>query len=351
MPKQVSVEGLKKYCIKVLSKAGLSRSDADTVSEVLVMTDTWGTFSHGTGALVNYVRALRAGGIDCNSKPEILSEGGSWAVIDGHSGMGMTSCCMAMNLAIEKARTNAIAWCGVRNSSHFGAAGYYANMAANRDMIGISMSNADPNMVVPGARGHTIGNNPFAYAVPVGTGHPILLDIALSAAAHGKIKTMKALGKPIPSTWVTDAEGIPTSNLSNWPATGSLIPMAGHKGYGIAMLVEVMAGLLTGAGILNEVKSWVFNPEESAHLGQAFIAINIEAILPIESFKTRIDSMILQIRQAPTATGSDRIYMPGEIEWEKRENALKNGIPLPDPVISSLRQAGQELGITTTLFD
>jgi LDH2 family malate/lactate/ureidoglycolate dehydrogenase len=351
MSKLVSVEKLKEYCIAILSKAGLNQDDANTVSEVLVMTDTWGTFSHGTGALLNYVRALRAGGINRSSKPEILSEGSSWAVIDGHSGMGMTSCCMAMNVAIKKARTSTIAWCGVRNSSHFGAAGYYANMAADQDMIGISMSNADPNMVVPGARGHTIGNNPFAYAVPVGTGHPILLDIALSAAAHGKIKSMKALGKPIPSSWITDAEGRPTSDLSNWPATGSLMPMAGHKGYGIAMLVEVIAGLLTGAGILDEVKSWVFNPEESSHLGQAFIAINIGAILPIDSFKARIDSMILQIRQAPTATGSDRIYMPGEIEWEKRDNALKSGISLPDPVISSLRQAGQESGIATTLFD
>jgi len=351
MLKQVSVERLKEYCIEVLSKAGLSRDDSNTVSEVLVMTDTWGTFSHGTGALLNYVRALRAGGIDRSSKPDVLSEGGSWTLIDGHSGMGMTSCCMAMNLAIEKARTNTIAWSGVRNSSHFGAAGYYANMAASQDMIGISMSNADPNMVVPGARGHTIGNNPFAYAVPVGTGQPILLDIALSAAAHGKIKSMKALGKTIPSNWVTDAEGIPTSDLSNWPATGSLIPMAGHKGYGIAMLVEVIAGLLTGAGILDEVKSWVFNPEENAHLGQAFIAINIGAIFPIESFKARIDSMVDQIRQAPTAMGSDRIYMPGEIEWEKRDDALKNGISLPDPVILSLREVGQELGIATALFD
>ncbi len=129
------------------------------------------------------------------------------------------------------------------------------------------------------------------------------------------------------------------------------MPMAGHKGYGIAMLVEVMAGLLPGAGILDEVKSWVLQPTKNASLGQAFIAINIGTIVPIETFKRRIDAMILQIRQAPTAKGSDRIYMPGEIEWEKREDALQNGIALPDAVVSSLRQAGEESGIETKLLD
>jgi len=351
MSTRISVEDLRSYCIAVLTKAGLRPDNANIVADVLVMTDTWGTSSHGTGALRNYVRALQAGGIDRNSTPEVVAEGDSWSVIDAHSGMGMPSCCMAMELAITKARTNTIAWSGVRNSSHFGAAGYYANIAAEHDMIGISMSNADPNMVVPGARTHTIGNNPLAYAVPVGKGHPILLDIALSAAAHGKIKSMKMLGQPIPSTWVTDAEGTPTSDLSNWPETGSLMPMAGHKGYGIAMLVEIIAGLLTGAGVLNEVKSWVFQPEVNASLGQAFIAINIGTIVPIEIFKERIDSMILQILQAPTAKGSNRIYMPGELEWEKREDALKSGIPLPETVISSLRQVGEELGIKTNFLD
>src|SRR4029079_1428708 len=132
-----------------------------------------------------------------------------------------------------------------RAGSHSGAAGYYANMAARQNMVGIAMSNADPNMVVPGAPGPIIGNNPVAYAVPAGEEHPILLDIALSAVAAGKILGMKALGQAIPDSWLTDADGLPTSEVGDWPKSGSMLPMAGHKGYGIALLIEVMAGAVS----------------------------------------------------------------------------------------------------------
>jgi ureidoglycolate dehydrogenase (NAD+) len=343
--KRIAIQKLNRFCVEVLMKSGLTAANAKTTADVLVMTDTWGTFSHGTGALLNYTHALQAGGIDHSAQPEVLSEAPSWAIIDGRSSMGMLSCCMAMNLAIEKARSCTIAWTGVRNGSHFGAAGYYANLAADQNMIGIAMSNADPNMTIPGAMGHTMGNNPFAFAVPAGKEYTLLLDIALSAAAHGKILTMKMQGRPIPSGWITDADGLPTNDLTHWPATGSLMPMAGHKGYGIAILVEVLAGLLTGAGMLGEIKSWVFDPEEKASLGQAFIAINIGALLPIESFQQRADKMIQQLRDMPKAKGSDRIYVPGEIEWEKREDSLRNGIPLPETTLSNLHRVGEECGI------
>ena len=293
---------------------------------------------------------MRAGGINPFASPEVLAEGDSWAVVDGHSCMGMLICSLAMTLAIEKARKNTIAWVGVRNSSHFGAAGYYAHMAVAQGMIGIAMSNADPNMVVPGARGHIIGNNPIAYAVPADEEHPILLDIALSAVAAGKILGMKALGQAIPTSWLTDAEGLPTSEVGDWPNSGSMLPMAGHKGYGIALLIEVLAGALTGAGMLGEVKSWILQSKEISHLGQAFIAINVDAIIPIEHFKQRVDQIIREIRQSPKAKGSERIYVPGEIEWGKRENALKNGIPLPEQILVSLNRLGAQLGMDTQLL-
>jgi ureidoglycolate dehydrogenase (NAD+) len=351
LTKRLSVEKLRRFCIEALQQAGLSFDDAATVAEVLVMTDTWGTFSHGTGALRNYLNSLRAGGMNPHSKPEVVAEGDTWAVVDGHSGMGMLGCCMAMNLAIEKARTRAITWAGVRNSSHFGAAGYYANMAVRHDMLGIAMSNADPNMVVPGARGRIIGNNPLAYAVPAGEEYPILLDIALSAVAAGKIIAMKELGQPIPSTWLTDAEGMPVDEVGDWPATGSMVPMAGHKGYGIALLIETMAGLLPGAGVLDEVKSWILNPTAEGSLGQAFIVINPGIMLPIENFKYRVDTMIRNLRGSPKAKNSERIYLPGEIEWERREDALKNGIPLPARVLASLQGAASDFGLDIALLE
>jgi ureidoglycolate dehydrogenase (NAD+) len=350
MAKRILPENLVKFCVEAFVKAGLRTDDACTVADVLVMTDTWGTFTHGSGATANYVRAMRAGGIDPSAKPEVVSEGASWAIIDGHSGMGMPSSSLAMNLAVEKARLSTIAWAGVRNGSHFGAAGYYANMAVQHNMIGIAMSNADPNMVVCGARGHVIGNNPAAYAVPAGDERPVFLDIALSAVAAGKIFAAKALGQPIPRDWITDRDGLPTSEIGDWPASGSMAPMAGHKGYGIALLVEVLAGVLTGAGVLSEVKSWVLQRDQQAHLGQMFVAIDVGAIIPIKDFKRRIDFLIQQLRQSPKARGSDRIYVPGEIEWEKREDALRNGIPMPELYVSALYQAGKDLGVDTRLL-
>jgi ureidoglycolate dehydrogenase (NAD+) len=350
MAKRLSVEKLRKFCIDALEKAGLSSNDAAIVADVLVMTDTWGTFSHGTGALRNYLTSLRAGGMNPRSKSEVVAEGGTWVVVDAHSGMGMPGCCLAMNLAIEKARTHAIAWAGVRNSSHFGAAGYYANMAVRHDMLGIAMSNANPNMVVPGARGRIIGNNPLAYAVPAGEEYPILLDIALSAVAAGKIIAMKELGQPIPSTWLTDADGMPVDEVGDWPATGSMVPMAAHKGYGIALLIETMAGLLPGAGVLDEVKSWILNPKSEGSLGQAFIVINPGVVLPIEDFKHRVDNMIRKLRSSPKAKNSERIYLPGEIEWERREDALRNGIALPAHVLASLHGVAKDLGLDSSLL-
>jgi ureidoglycolate dehydrogenase (NAD+) len=351
MSKRVLPEKLKKFCVDALTKAGLKPQDALIVAEVLVMTDTWGTFSHGTGALANYVNTMKSGGINPSALPEVIAGGTGWALVDGHSSMGMLGSTMAMNLAIEKARGNTISWVGVRDSSHFGAAGYYANMAARENMVGIAMSNADPNMVVPGARGHIIGNNPIAYAVPAGEEHPILLDIALSAVAAGKILGMKALGQAIPSSWLTDAEGLPTSEVGDWPNSGSMLPMAGHKGYGIALLIEVLAGALTGAGMLSEVKSWILQSKDVSHLGQAFIVINVGAVIPIEHFKQRVDQIIRELRQSPKAKGSHRVYVPGEIEWGKREDALNYGIALPEPILTSLNRLGKQLGLDTQFLE
>ena len=351
MSKRVQVENLQKFCVKALTHAGLDSHNATVVADVLVMTDTWGTYTHGSGALRNYLISLRAGGMDPHGKAEVVAEGDSWVVIDGHSGMGMPASCLAMNAAIEKAKRNTITWAGVRNSSHFGAAGYYANMAVCHDMIGIAMSNADPNMTVPGGRGSVIGNNPLAYAVPAGEEYPILLDIALSAVAAGKIISMKALGQPIPPTWLADAEGMPAAEVGDWPMTGSMMPMAGHKGYGIALLIETLAGLLPGAEVLDDVKSWIMNPTAKGGLGQAFIVINPAAILPIQEFKRRMDSMIRKIHSTPKARDSTGIYLPGEIEWNRRDDALINGIALPDTVLASLYGAAHDIGLETRLLD
>lgn len=345
MPRRILVGRLRKFCVEALVKTGMEVAAATTVADVLVMTDTWGISSHGVGALHNYVRCLAAGGIDAHAAPEVVNEGSSWAIVDAHSGMGMLAARLAVETAIRKAQDQTIAWVGVKNSSHFGAAGYYANLAVERKMIGIAMSNADPNMVVPGGRGNLIGNNPLACGIPAGDEYPILLDIALSAVAAGKIIAMKALGQPIPAGWLTDAEGLPATEVGDWPSLGSMFPMAGHKGYGIALLIEVLAAVLSGAAVLDEAKSWILQPGIHAGLGHAFVVINPAAIMPIGDFEALIDEIIRKIRTSARAKDSARIYLPGEMEWERRSNALAHGLSLPENVLDALYGAAQELDI------
>ena len=233
-----------------------------------------------------------------------------------------------------------IAWAGVRNSNHFGAAGYYANMAVRHDMLGIAMSNADPNMVVPGARGRSHRQQSTGVCGACGRGVPDSAGYRTQRGGRGQDPiAMKELKQPIPSTWLTDEDGMPVDEVGDWPASGSMLPMAGHKGYGIALLIETMAGLLPGAGVLDEAKSWILNPTASGLPGSVIRRHQPGDHLPIEDFKRRVDMMIRKIRGSPKSKNSSRVYLPGEIEWERREEALKNGIPLPVQVLTSLQGA------------
>jgi LDH2 family malate/lactate/ureidoglycolate dehydrogenase len=263
--------------------------------------------------------------------------------------MPMKSAHMAMELAIEKAKKSGIAYVGVNHSSHFGAAGYYAVIAAKNDLIGLSMCNTDPCMTVPGGRGMIIGTNPLAYAVPAGKERPIFLDIATSTVAAGKVHAAKAMGKKIPDNWLVDDDGLPTDELI-FPEHGALTPMAGHKGYGIALLIEIFSAALTGAAILSGVKSWALDLSEASNAGHAFIAIDVGAIMPLQEFKDRIDAMIREIKGSPKAKGTDRIYLPGEREWENRDEALKNGMKLPENVLDSLLGLAQDVGLKLSDF-
>jgi ureidoglycolate dehydrogenase (NAD+) len=250
-----------------------------------------------------------------------------------------------MELAIEKAGRAGTAYVGVRGSSHFGAAGYYATMAVEHDMIGFSMCNVDPGVTIPGARGSVLGTNPIAYAVPAGEEYPVFLDIATSTVAASKVYAAAALGKPIPDNWLIDDEGLPTTDPTGYPQHGALIPMAGHKGYGLALLVEILTAALTGAGMRDQVKSWVLDLPDPTNEGHAFVAINVEAVMPKELFKSRMDDLIRGIKDSPRAKGVDRIYLPGEMEWERRAEALSHGMYLPEDVIASLAGTAADVGL------
>lgn len=333
---------LETFVISACCKAGMSEKDAMITAKVLVTTDTWGVYTHGTKQLRGLLKNLRDGRLKPDIKPEVVRESLSSVLIDGHYAMPMVSSVTAVRLAIEKAKNTGIAIAGVFHSGHFGAAGYYANMAAQKDMIGVSMCNVEPYMIAPGARGRVLGTNPIAYAIPADKYPTILLDIATSAVAVSKIFAARSRHEQIPLDWLVDGEGNPTSD-PNKVDEGALMPMANHKGYGIAIFVETISALLTGAAMLSQVNSWVWDIKEPSNQGHAFIVINPEMMLPVNEFKHRVDKMIEEIKSAPLAPGIKKIYMPGEMEWERREKARTEGMTLPPDVLANLRGVVEDL--------
>jgi len=333
---------LETFSITACEKAGLQEKDALTTTKVLVTTDTWGVFTHGTKQLRGLVKNLRDGRLKADAVPEIIRESLSSVLIDGHYAMPMVSSVKAMKVAIEKAKKTGIAIAGVYHSGHFGAAGYYANMAANQGMIGVSMCNVEPFMAIPGSRGRVLGTNPIAYAVPAGQYPTIMLDIATSAVAVSKIFAARARNEPIPLGWLLDAAGNSTTDPNNVDE-GALLPMAGHKGYGIAVFIEILSAVLTGSAMMSQVQSWALDLEEPSNQGHAFIVINPEMMMPLADFKTRVDEMIAEIKSAPLAPDREEIFLPGEMVWERRKKALVEGMLLPVDVIESLNGLAKDL--------
>lgn len=335
--KDIRIQELWNFTYKALTNTGVSEEDSKIIANTLVATDSFGILSHGTKNLYQYILKCKAGGLDPKAVPIVEKEGPAWAIINGNSAFGMISACKGMNLAIEKARQCGIGYVGVRNSCHFGAAGYYSNIAARNGMIGIAMSNSDPNMAIPNSSGVAIGNNPLSFAVPYKDSQTIFLDIALSNVAALKVIMAKEKGIKVPAGWLVDKDGQPTNDPSEFPEKSFLLPVGMHKGYGLAVLVEVLASVLTGAGIMSEVHSWNLDLPSRNNTGNAFIAIDIAKIMPMELFMERINQMADELKSCKKAKGAEQIYLPGELEWNKRRETLEKGtLTLTDAMVDNL---------------
>ncbi len=348
--KRIAPSDLQQFCADAMVRCGLTSDDAAVSAEVLTTTDTWGTHSHGTRQIRPLMRAVKGGGIRPGERAAVVREGTAWALLDARAAMPMVVATNAMERAIAKAAAAGFGYAGVGHSSHFGAAGYYATLALRRDMIGLTMTNCSPCVAVTGSRTPVIGTNPIAFAVPAGEERPVFLDIATSIGAVAKILIAKAMGRPAPEGWLRDQEGRPTTDASGYPERSVLQPMAGYKGYGLAVLVEILCGILTGASFLSGVPTWINESGVAADQGHAFIAIDVNAILPIATFKARMDKMIREIKGAPKAVGVERIYLPGEMEWERREAALRDGLQLPEFVLTNLLGLAEDVGMVRGLM-
>ena len=313
--------------------------DCETTIDALVMADSWGIFTHGTKLLSGYVRRLSGGGWNVVGRPRIDREGPAWAVVDGAHALGQIGGRFAMEVAIAKARTVGTAFVALRDTGHIGAAGYFSTLAAHAGLIGVVVGNDMPSVAAPHSRKAVLGSNPFSYSVPAGRHDPLLLDMATAAVAGGKVYAAHQRGEPIPGTWLIGPDGRPTTDGSLYPHHAALAPMAGHKGYGLALLAEVLAGVVSGGAITWQVGSWIFDePTKPSRHNAAFLAIDVSVIAPREEFLCRVDKLIEELQNAPKADGSQRIYVPGEMEWERRRMAIAKGINLPADVRTKLRE-------------
>jgi LDH2 family malate/lactate/ureidoglycolate dehydrogenase len=257
-----------------------------------------------------------------------------------------------MKIIDAKAKEQGIGYVGVFNTCHFGAASYYAALAAEEGCIGIAMANDLPTVAAPGSRGAVLGSNPFSYAVPAGRYRPLLLDVSTATVAGGKVYAAQARGDAVPANWIIGGDGRPTTDPSGFPHVGALQPAAGHKGYGMALLIEVLSGVLTGAALTRGVGSWMMGDRSKpTDHGAAFIALNVDAVMPAARFAERMESLIDEIHSSPVADGASRLLMPGEMEWEHHDRAMREGITPPPDVVEKINEAASQVGLCSPFSD
>lgn len=325
-PAHVDADLLRDLAEAAFAVCGVDPEDSRIAAVSLVESDLRGVRSHGIARLPWYVRRLRAGGDNPRPNIRVVADGPSSAALDGDAGLGQVVAHRAMNLAIEKAASSGVGVVTVRNSHHFGACAYWAEMALSHGMIGIAISNGGPNMAPWGGITPTTGNDPIGVAIPTGR-DPIIVDMALSVVAGGRLDVAGRAGEPIPLGWALDAQGEPTTDPISG-RRGSLLPIGDHKGYGLAVVFEVLAAVLSGAMVGREVP-WPADDSQAMGVGHYFQAIRIDGFMPPARFRGRADHLVEQIRSAGVRSGFDRIRLPGEIEAEESARRVKEGIPMP----------------------
>jgi LDH2 family malate/lactate/ureidoglycolate dehydrogenase len=338
---RIEAEPFQEFSSALYQNAGVPKADADIVAQMQVETDMRGTYSHGTRALPGYVRGILNGDINPTPTPRVLTDAPSTALIDADNSLGHVAGIRAMRLAIEKAHNTGFAAVAVRNSNHYGAAACFAMMALPEKMIGFTTTKTGGASVVPfGGVSGLLGNHPIGYAIPAKDEPAIVVDMAVGMSAWGKVGVYGMEGKTLPPDWVLDADGNPTQEPSQ--ARG-MLPFGGYKGHGLAIVMSIISGVLTGGpAACNRTSE---TPPDLANRGHIFHALKISNFCPFDQFTEAVDLEIRTIRNAKRAAGVDRIYLPGEIEWLKYQDAKQNGISLHLKHLGALAELARELDV------
>jgi L-2-hydroxycarboxylate dehydrogenase (NAD+) len=343
-------EDLKQYIIRYFMRWDVPAEDAAIAADVLLSADARGVDSHGMIRLNSYYGSrLRKGLINPLSPITILKETPTTLAIDGNNGLGHPLGVKAMQRCIEKASTIGLAFATVRSSNHYGIAGYYAMMALPHDMIGISFTNSGPLVAPTHGRKAMLGTNPIAVAVPALSQRPFVLDMATSIVPIGRVTVYQKEGKPIPAGWGVNSKGVITEDPSQVIDGGALMPlggseiMRGYKGYGLALLVDIFAGVLADAGFSDNVTGSSSN--QPAKVGHFFGAIRIDAFREINGFKQSMDELLVKLKTSPKAEDEERIYIHGEKEFENADRSALEGVPLSETTVAILKKTGLEDGV------
>jgi LDH2 family malate/lactate/ureidoglycolate dehydrogenase len=338
-------ERLKAFVSRLLEAVKVEPEQARLVADVLVQADLRGMHSHGLIRLPVYLRRLREGGFNAGARGRILRESAATALLDGEHGLGAVMTARAMGIAIAKAREGGIAACGVVNSNHNGEGAYYVLQAIRADMIGIATTTGSPIMPVWGGKTPLTGPLPISVGVPTGSELPIVLDAALGMSSRGKILDHLAKGKELPPGWLVDAAGRPTTDPSWVNKGGWILPIGGHKGWGLILVCEILAGLLTGGRIGRELINLYDDLDRPQGNGQLVIAIDIGAFIDLDAFKARVDGYIREMKGSELAPGFEEIFMPGEIEFRNEARQRAEGIRLGRKVVDEVLEVAAELGV------
>lgn len=354
--KNISYLSLKLFVEKVFLGMGCPQNEANEAAEVLLSADLRGVDSHGVARLSGYIRLWEQDRINAKPAIKVVHETPSTAVIDGDKGLGLVVAPFAMRVAIEKAKIAGTGWVSVKNSNHYGIAGYHSMMALENDMIGWSMTNASPLVSPTFSTERLLGTNPISISIPADKQPPFVADFATTTAANGKLEVLKRKNLKAPLGWVQDADGNPTTDVDALKSGGSMLPLGGdpehasHKGYILGAVVDIFSAVLSGANYGPWAPPFVsFLPLREDPVGQGlghfFGAMRIDAFRPADDFKKHMDNWIETFRKSSVTEQNDRVIIPGDPEREISEERMANGIPLLQPVVEDLTNIGKQFKV------
>lgn len=349
--RRISCQNVKELCVKLYMVRGIPKDDAEIVVDNLIEAELNGIYSHGVTRMKMYMRYIDNGKINHNGEIKILNESTATLHVDGNNCLGAVAATKAVRRGINKAKEVGAAVVSVRRSNHFGTAAYYTQMIAQEGMVGIAATNAFPHVAPLGSSKAYLGTNPISFGVPTPSGKPMVLDMATSVVARGKISVAAEKGESIPLGWALDAEGKPTTDAKE-AVKGVLLPIAGPKGYGLSLFVDILSGVLSGAkfgGNLAPAKEGkTTNNDNTSNvndIGHFFLIVDISRFMPLTLFNERIGTMINEIKALPKVEGVSEIYMPGEIESNKAEENEEDGLLLDESILSDLEKMCERFGL------